>query len=105
MKTINHIEVTRTNLPNLPYSYDPIREDVCFVLAVSGVHKLKIRRWFSLSFLKNQPKSISPRVQDFITRKCSTIRAEIAKGKWKSVHTLSVFTLHKDGLHLRNIKP
>jgi hypothetical protein len=104
MKTT--LEINTTTLPALPHSFDPIRDDVCFVLGVAGVTKPIVRRWHRFSFVTGRGSSYRPRIQDFIDRKCSSIRAERAKGKLKSVHTISILILQKDGTYsIRNIKP
>ena len=93
--------VTLANLPALPYSFDPIREDVIFVLAVSGIHKLTIRRWYRFSILKNRPSTVRPQTLNFITRSRAKIKAE----KLKSVHTISIVIRQKDGTYsIRNTK-
>lgn len=116
---MNRPPIARQSIPNLPWSFEPNKKDVCFVLGLSNTSwprkdapknwpiAYKTVRWHRLSILKsNKPEFQKDRknyvylkdftgkkhsVQDFIDKSIASIKSEKAKGKLKSVHSIAVF--------------
>ena len=112
--------ISRRTIPNLPWSFEPNKSDVCFVLGVANQSwpirdktlpkdwpvAYKTVRWNRLSILrdnipewKENDKQYSYRktmtgkkltIQDFITHSIESIRKEKEKGKIQSVHSILV---------------
>ena len=117
----NRPAISRHTIPNLPWSFEPNKKDVCFVLGLSNTSwprkekdlpkdwpiAYKIVRWNRLDILKENREEFKNdgknyvylkdftgkkhSIQDFIDKSIANIKGEKAKGKLKSVHSIAVF--------------
>ena len=114
-------EISHRTIPNLPWSFEPNKKDVCFVLGLSNTSwprkekylpkdwpvAYKNVRWHRLSILRSNEEEFKNdgknyvylkdftgkkhSVQDFINNSIASIKREKAKGKLKSVRSIAVF--------------
>lgn len=113
--------ISRRTIPNLPWSFEPDKKDVCFVLGLSNTSwprkkdlllkdwliAYKIIRWHRLSIFRDNEEEFKNdgknyvyfkdttgkkhSIQDFIDESIASIKSEKAKGKLKRVHSIAVF--------------
>lgn len=117
----NRPAISRRTIPNLPWSFEPNKKDICFVLGLSNTSwprkekdlpkdwpvAYKNVRWHRLSILRSNEEEFKNdgknyvylkdmtgkkhSIQDFIDKSIASIKSEKAKGKLKSVHSIAVF--------------
>lgn len=117
----NRPSISRRTIPNLPWSFEPRKESVCFVLGLANTSwprkekdlpkdwpvAYKTVRWHRLDILKENREEFQldgknyvylkdftgkkHSIQDFIDKSIASIKSEKAKGKLKSVHSIAIF--------------